>query len=124
MDITPLTPKDRRIINRYGDGGFVVSEVHFKGNMLVLPDQVLQWDAADMALADEASFAPVLAHTPLPEILLIGTGSIFLPLPPALQTLFRKRHIAADAMDTGAACRTYNVLLAEDRRVACALIAV
>ena len=68
--------------------------------------------------------APVLEAEPAVEILLIGTGSAMAPIPPALRALLRSRGIGCDGMDTGAACRTYNVLLAEGRRVAAVLIAV
>ena len=58
------------------------------------------------------------------EILLVGTGKELKPLPPALRQAFREAGISADPMSTGAAVRTYNVLLAEDRAVAAALVAI
>ena len=58
------------------------------------------------------------------EVLLVGTGRDLVPLQPGLRQALRERQIAAEAMSTGAAVRTFNVLLAENRAVAAALIAV
>lgn len=66
----------------------------------------------------------MLAADPPVEILLVGCGKRLVPLAPALKAALRERGIGADPMDTGAACRTYNVLMAEGRRVAAALLAV
>ncbi len=68
-------------------------------------------------------FAPVVARGDV-EILLLGCGRRMGILPPALRQGLRASGIVVDAMDTGAACRTYNVLLAEERRVAAALIGI
>ena len=66
----------------------------------------------------------LLASDPVPQILLIGCGQGAAMISPALRQALRAAGAVIDAMDTGAACRTYNVLLAEERRVAAALIAV
>ena len=67
---------------------------------------------------------PVRAASPPVDILLVGTGAKFLPVPPALRQAVRAWGVAVEGMGTAAACRTYNVLLAEERRVAAALIAL
>lgn len=123
MDITPLVPTDSQIINRYGDGGFIVNGVSYKGNILIMPDKVIGWSATSIADANPDSLAPLLSGE-LPEIVLVGVGAQFLPLPEKLRSILHAKHISVDAMDTGAACRTYTVLLAEGRQVAAALIAV
>ena len=64
----------------------------------------------------------MFAAQPPIEILLIGSGGAFEMAPAALTQALSARSIALESMDTGAACRTYNVLMAEDRRVAAALI--
>jgi uncharacterized protein len=122
----PVTPNAAtpRLIDAYGSGGFRIGGETFSGSILVLPDgAVLSW-SADMAALSAESFAPVIAASPVPEILLLGCGprATFVS-PPARQRL-REAGIIVDAMNTGAACRTYNVLIAEGRRVAAALIAV
>jgi len=122
MDITPLTPKGRHIISAYGNGGFVINETSHKSNILILSDRVVSWQVDDWGAATMESLQPLLQMPP--EILLIGSGSQFMLLAPNLREWLRSQHIAVDVMDTGAACRTYNVLAGEDRRVAAALIAV
>jgi len=124
MDITPLISKGRQIISRYGSGGFVINEVRAEGNILLLGDQLLPWIAAGITGITPESLQPFFDAAPKPEIVLIGSGSRFIPLAPELRALFQGHHINADAMDTGAACRTYNVLITEGRQVAAALIAV
>ena len=77
-----------------------------------------------MAQVTPGDFEKVLLEAGGIEILLVGTGRDLMRLPPALREAFRQAGISADSMSTGAAVRTYNVLLAEDRAVAAALIAV
>ena len=77
--------------------------------------------AAGTAAITRESLAPVVTRGGI-EILLIGCGRRMVPLPKVLREELRAAGIVADAMDTGAACRTYNILLAEDRRVAAALL--
>jgi uncharacterized protein len=85
---------------------------------------VLPWPLDSIGQLTLESLAPILASDPVPQILLIGCGKGAAMIPPALRQAVRQAGAVIDAMDTGAACRTYNVLLAEERRVAAALIAV
>ena len=124
MDVTPRVPGGRQVVNAYGNGGFRVAGVAHQGSLLVLPDRSFAWAVTRMAELTLASLAPVLDAGTGTEILLIGCGSAVAFIPRALREALRTRGLAVDGMDTGAACRTYNVLLAEDRRVAAALIAV
>jgi uncharacterized protein len=117
-DITPLIPAGRKLITAYGDGGFKIAGEAFTGSVLVFPEQVLPWDAA---LTVE-SLAPVAAGKA--EILLIGGGRAMPFIEPDLRAQLRRAGVVIDAMDTGAAARTFNVLLAEGRKVAAALTAV
>ncbi len=121
MDVTPLIPGDRQVIESYGAAGFRVSGAGYDGAILVFPEATRAWDASSVADLTPAAFAPVVAHGGI-EILLVGCGRRMAMLPRALRDELRRAGIVADAMDTGAACRTYNVLLAEDRRVAAALL--
>lgn len=124
MDITPSVPADRQLIQSYGGGGFRISGARHRGSVLVFPARTLAWavDAADAASA--ASLAAVSEEEPKVELLLIGTGPRMLPIPAELRAHFRGMRVVVEGMDTGAACRTYNVLLAEERRIAAALIAI
>jgi uncharacterized protein len=124
MEITPLIPEGRQVIESYGDGRFRVSGVAIEGSLLVLPTATYPWAAAGLSDLTLEALTPVLAADPPVEILLVGCGKRLLPLPAAFKASLRERGIGADPMDTGAACRTYNVLMAEGRRVAAALLAV
>jgi uncharacterized protein len=88
----------------------------------VFPDRTLEWPMRAIAALTLGSLEPVMAHTPPVEVLLLGVGARNQLVPEDLRRGLRDAGIVLDAMDTGAACRTYNVLMAEDRRVAAALI--
>jgi len=118
MELTQIVQPGRQLIERYGASGFRVSGTIYLGPVLVFPDQTLHW--ADAAISVEG-LAPVAARGGV-ELLLVGLGRQMRPVAPALRAALRACGIALEAMDTGAACRTYNVLLAEDRRVAAALL--
>ena len=122
MDVTPLVPKDRQVIESYSAQGFRVSGVAHAGAIIVLPQASQAWPIASLSDITLANLAPVL--TAGVEILLLGCGRQVARIPAALRNEFRAHRIVIDAMDTGAACRTYNVLLAEDRRVAAALLPI
>jgi uncharacterized protein len=121
MDLTPLAVAGRQIIERYAASGFRVSGVIYHRSVLVFPDRTLPWDAASASEVTVDALAPVIGHGGV-EILLLGLGWSACAMPAAMRTALRKVGIALEPMDTGAACRTYNVLVAEDRRVAAALI--
>ena len=122
MDVTPLVPKDRQVIESYGAEGFRVSGIVHPGAILVLPQTTHAWSVAAIAEIALANLAPVLSAGA--EILLLGCGRRIAQVPMSLRGELRAHGIVIDAMDTGAACRTYNVLLAEDRRVAAALLPI
>jgi len=125
MDITPAVPSGRQIIEAYGPRGFRVSGVSYAGAVIVFPEATLSWQAAGMADVTMDSLVPVHARAGAEEaveILLLGCGRRMVPVPPPLRLELRRLGISIDAMDTGAACRTYDVLLTEGRRVAAALL--
>lgn len=113
-----------KLIERYGNGGFRVSGEALTGPILVFNDQVRAWTVTDIAAMTAESLAPITSAAPSLEILLIGCGPRIAFIPPALRKAIRDAGVVIEALDTGAACRTYNVLLAEERRVAAALIPV
>ena len=122
MDVTPLVPKDRQVIESYSADGFRVSGIVHHGAILVLPQATYAWPVAALTEIALANLAPVVSAGA--EILLLGCGRRIAQVPLSLRSDLRAHGIVIDAMDTGAACRTYNVLLAEDRRVAAALLSV
>ena len=124
MDIGPRALGDRQLIQSYGEGRFRISGTVHDGGVLVFPERTLPWPVASIRGVTVDSLAEVTAAEPAVEILLLGCGSRFETIPAALKEALREAGVMVDSMDTGAACRTYNLLLAEDRRVAAALIAV
>lgn len=124
MDITPMTPEGKQVIVSYGPDRFKVKNQTYRGSVMVLPDQVVTWDAMSVTDATIESLDPILDANPAVEILLIGCGSRMELVPSRLKQALRDKGIGVDQMDTGAACRTYNILLSEGRRVAAALIAL
>jgi uncharacterized protein len=121
MDLTPVAAADRQVIERYGASGFRVSGVIYHGPVMVFPDRTVPWDAASAADVTLDSLAPVIEDGGV-LILLLGLGRSTNAIPVALRNALRSHRIALEPMTTAAACRTYNVLVAEDRRVAAALM--
>ena len=120
MELTPLVPADRQVIERYGRSGFRVTGVVYRGAVLVFPDRTLPWEA-DAAAVTWESLMPVVEHGGV-QILLLGLGRTMGAISRKLHSACRAAGIVLEPMDTGAACRTYNVLVAEDRHVAAALL--
>jgi uncharacterized protein len=121
MDLSPLIPAGRQVVERYAPSGFRVSGVIHRGPVLVFPDRTIPWAAESAAMVSWESLAAVVEHGGI-QILLLGLGRSMSPLPASLRAALRGAGIAPEPMDTGAACRTYNVLVAEGRQVAAALI--
>jgi uncharacterized protein len=111
-------------IEAYGNGGFRFADMSHRGSLLVLPSGIHGWEPADPLALKASDFDRLLAEADQVEILLVGMGRDLRPLPASLRAALKEAGISADPMSTGAAVRTYNVLLAEDRAVAAALIAV
>jgi uncharacterized protein len=124
VDITPLVPAGRQMIDSYGGGRFTVSGAVHEGSIIVFTDRTLAWRIADIADVTVESLEPILNMRESIEVVLLGCGANLTQVPPGLRQQFRRSGLNIELMDTGAACRTYNVLAAEDRRVAAALIAV
>jgi len=126
MDVTPLIPQGKQIIDGYGEGGFRISGQRIEGSVIVFPDKVAAWNVGEAGALSAGSLEAVSAagRAGTVELLLIGTGARMTRIDGALRQALRADGVVVEAMDTGAACRTYNVLIAEGRRVAAALIAV
>jgi len=112
--------EDGLAIKAYEPGAVVIGEGRFTHSVLLMPDWVTDWPVSDAAELASAHLEPIIERTP--ELLILGTGRRQrFPSPASYADLMRK-HIGIEIMDTGAACRTYNILMAEGRRVAAALI--
>ena len=114
----------RAAIDSYGDGGFWFADMSHKGSILCLPSGIYAWDVSDPSELLVEKFDQLFREADAVEILLVGTGKDLLPLTQPLKTRLQEHSISHDPMSTGAAVRTFNVLLAEKRVVAAALIAV
>jgi uncharacterized protein len=121
MDLIPIVPAGRQVIESYGPAGFRISGLAYETSVLVFPDRTLVWNVASFADITESSLRPVVEPGGI-EILLLGCGRAMRPVPMALRQALKAAGIGVDAMDTGAACRTFDVLMGEDRRVVAALI--
>jgi uncharacterized protein len=108
----------------YGQGGFRFAGMSHRGSILCLPQGI--WASAVKAAGevDLAAVSLALADDAAIDHFLVGTGKEMVVLPPALRDAFRHRRIVLEAMTTGAAVRTYNILLGERRRIGALLIAV
>ena len=111
-------------IDAYGNGGFRFAGMSHRGSLLCLPDGIWPSAVAAPQAIDENALALVLTAEPRIDHCLIGTGRDPWLLPRELAARFAERGIAVETMTTGAAVRTYNILVAEGRRVAALLIAV
>ena len=104
----------------YGPGFVLVNDARHESSLIVMPEHMQPWDAGSFATLEGAHFAPILALRP--EVVLLGTGDrIRFPHPRLTQALAQAR-IGVEVMDLQAACRTYNILMAEERKVAAALL--
>ncbi len=113
------------VVEAYGNGGFRFAGMSHKGSVIVLATGVFAWQATAPSEITAETLGPVLdAEAGSIELLLVGTGTDLVPLSAALRERLKAAGIRFDPMATGAAARTYNVLIAEGRRVAVALLAV
>lgn len=117
----PVRPN---LIQSYGEGRFRINEALHAGPLIVGRDFQAAWTVAGFAEVTADSLDLLRDRTPPVELLLLGCGPSLQPPPVALRAALKAWNIALEPMDTGAACRTYNVLLMEERRVAAALLPV
>ena len=120
QDVTPQLTKGAQRIESYGPAGFRIAGITYAGSVLVRVEATENWSVTSAADITLESLAPLIAATP--EVLIIGTGPRHEMIPPALRMALKQKGIASDSMDTGAAVRTFDILLAEGRKVAAALL--
>lgn len=124
MRMNEIVFEDRPPIDGYGEGGFRIGGLVHRGSVLLLPRRMDAWAPASVGEIDAEACAPILAAAAEMDVLLVGMGAEIAPLPREVRAPLEAAGIGVEIMATGPACRTFNVLLAEDRRVAAALIAV
>lgn len=122
MDITPLVGQGLSIIQSYAEEKFRISGRIYEGAVLVFTDHVMPWQAAEPLTP--ALFQPLLDRSSHFDVVLLGCGKVAALEMLALRRDLKVHGLNVEFMDTGAACRTFNVLLTEGRRVAAALLPV
>ena len=124
MDVTPLIPQGKQVIESYGEGRFRISGRVHEGSVIVFPDRTVAWPVAEFGELKPESLDDIAAARKTVDVLLLGCGAKMQLVPRILREKLRTAGVVIEPMDTGAACRTFNVLMSEERQVAAALIAV
>ena len=114
----------RYAIDAYGRGGFRFGAYSHRGSILALPSGTHAWAVSSLPDLRLDDLSAIFTEAPPLEFLILGTGASVGRVPEAIRTACREAGISLDAMQTGPGARTYNVLLAENRRVGAALMAV
>ncbi len=114
----------RAPIDSYGNGGFRFADMSHKGSLMFLPSGIYAWNAVDPSDITLKALEKVLEEAADIELLVLGTGNDLLPVSADIREALRAKGMAVEPMGTGAAVRTLNILLAEERAVAAALLAV
>ncbi|MET0154632.1 MAG: Mth938-like domain-containing protein [Rickettsiales bacterium] len=122
MDITPLTPKEKKRIRSYGAQIFRVNDDAYSRSIAVTPDAVYLWEPLSLGAITPESVQSLPNSVKKADVLLLGAGKRYAPLSAEAKNAFAAAGMTPETMDLGAACRTYNVLLSEERNVAALLI--
>ena len=115
-------PAQVQVIRTYGPGHFLISDRDWREPVLVTPGGTTPWPVTRAEELSPANVAAVKQGAAPAELLVVGCGRRSVFVPPALRAALKEIGLSLEVVDTGSACRTYNVLLAEGRRVAAALI--
>ena len=112
------------VIEGYGNGGFRFAEMSHRGSLLCLPSGMHAWTATTPAEITMESLAPVFEVADQLDVLFVGLGHEVSGFDKSIRQALRERGIIVEAIATGGAVRTYNILLGENRAVGAALLAV
>ncbi len=124
MDITPLIKEGQQIIQSYAAGVFRISGISYGHAVLVSPLETIGWNAPEFKALSIEHFSPLFEEADNIDVVLLGVGATMQFMPMDLRKALKERGLSVDVMPTDAACRTYNVLMAEGRRVVAALLPV
>lgn len=111
-------------IDGYGNGGFRFANMSHRGSLLCLPSGMHAWPVSRPADISLENLAPVFAAIDKIDVLLVGLGNEIAGFDKSIRQALRERQVIVEAIATGGAVRTYNILLGENRAVGAALIAV
>ena len=124
MDITPHIRESRVIIDGYGDGGFRVNGERRDGALIVLEDHAVSIPAMDLQSLTLDMLQPLIDCADTLDVVIFGMGERMEFMPADIGQRLQAVNVGSDPMDTGAACRCFNVLVTEDRRAAAVLLPV
>ena len=123
MDVTPLIRSDQQVIQSYSNGRFRVSGHSYEGAVFVFPEKTELWGLSkNINELEVDDFAPLFIEAHEIDVVLLGCGAEQIFIPPSFRQALKDKGLVVEVMDTGAACRTYNVLMAEGRRVVAAML--
>ncbi len=117
MKLNEISYPDGRPVDGYGPGFFRIGGQVYQGPVTVLLDSVQSWAGYD----DPAPFTAMGGQI---DVLFVGTGADMCPIPSGFRKAVEDAGIGVEIMNSPTACRTYNVLLSEGRRIGLALIPV
>ena len=116
-----LSPTAANVVTGFGVGWVRIGALEYRESLVLTPDSIVTgWAPAGFNALEEANFAQLLASKP--ELVLLGTGRLIRFPAPSLSRPLVQAQVGLEVMDTAAACRTYNILAAEGRRVAAGLL--
>lgn len=124
VEVSTMVAEGRNLVSGYGDGLFRFGDEKVTGSVILFPEAIYSWNVKSIDDITPESFARIIEKADDVEILILGMGTRLTPVPMAWRQALKPHGIVIEPMDTGAACRTYNVLVAEARRVAAAMIAI
>lgn len=122
MKLHQAQDQGKHVFNSYEKGKVVINGQTYEGALIVTPDEVISWNAQSLEDLTEEHFARLLPWQP--EVVLFGSGPALRFIHPKLMAALTNAGIGVDTMDTQAACRTYNILMAEDRKVLLAMLPI
>lgn len=120
MKLHLTTAANQNIVTGYGDDHIEVNQTRYSHGILLMADQLAPWGEAGLDGLGEADFAALLTYQP--EVVVFGSGARMRFVHPRLTAALINAGIGVETMDTGAACRTYNILMGENRRVLAAMV--
>ncbi|MDC8759080.1 Mth938-like domain-containing protein [Janthinobacterium fluminis] len=121
MKLHPSTTKQYQTVTGYDDSGVEINARRYAGSLIVMPETAPRdWDVAAFEQLTAAHFAQILADRP--DVVILGTGARQRFVHPQLSAALTMARIGVECMDNQAACRTYNILMGEGRKVTLALI--
>ncbi len=124
MDVTPLIKANTQVIQSYGDGQIKVSGKRYSQPIIVTPQVTEEWSNVSTFEDLNLQIFQKLFEGKDIDVCLLGTGKVARFLPADLRKELKANNMNVEIMNTGAVCRTYNVLIAEGRQIAAALFPV